>query len=69
MKKIVSKMATKVWLRIRSTKLQATNKLQWFKFQTEEKRFGHLKLKFGSYLGFAIWYLEFQPCWVPAMQG
>jgi hypothetical protein len=50
-------------------KHQITNKFQWSKFQTEEKRFDHLKLKFGIYLGFAIWYLEFQPRLVPAMQG
>ena len=37
------------------------------KFQTEEKLFGHLRLKFEIYLGFAIWNLEFQLCWVPAM--
>jgi hypothetical protein len=29
---------------------QMTNEFQWSKFQTEEKRFGHLKLKFGIYL-------------------
>jgi len=38
-----------------------TNKFQGSKFQTKGKSFGHLKLKFGIYLGFEIWYLEFQP--------
>jgi len=38
-----------------------TNKFQWSKFQTEKRRFGHLKLKFGIYLEFVIWHLEFQP--------
>ncbi len=37
---------------------QITNKFQWSKFQREKSFFGYLK--FGSYLGFAIWYLEFQ---------
>jgi hypothetical protein len=50
-------------------KHQITNKFQWSKFQTEERRFGHLRLKFGIYLGFAIWYLEFQPCLVPRQAG
>jgi hypothetical protein len=28
-------------------KSEITNKFQWPKFQTEEKRFDHLKLEFG----------------------
>jgi hypothetical protein len=37
-------------------KHQITNKLQWSKFEPEEKRFGYLK--FVNYLGFAIWYFN-----------
>jgi hypothetical protein len=48
-------------------KHQITNNFQWSKFQTEEKRFDHLK--FGIYLGFVIWYLEFEISLVPAMPG
>jgi hypothetical protein len=42
-----------------NNKHQMTNKFQWSKFQTGEKRFGYLNLKFGIYLGFAIWDLGF----------
>ena len=35
-------------------KHQITNKFQWSKFQTEEIRFGHSKLKFGIYLEFGL---------------
>jgi len=31
-------------------KHQIPNKFQWSKFQTEENRFGHLRLKSGIYL-------------------
>jgi hypothetical protein len=27
---------------------------------SKQNRFGHLKLRFGAYLGFGIWGLEFQ---------
>jgi hypothetical protein len=40
-------------------KHQITNKFQRSKFQTKKKRFGHLKLKLGIYLGFGIWNLGF----------
>jgi len=48
-------------------KRQITDKFQWSKFQTEEKRFGHLRLKFGIYLGFAIW--NFNSVWFPGEPG
>ena len=50
-------------------KHQTTNEFRCSKFQTEENRLGHLKMKFGIYLEFAIWDLEFQPCLVPATPG
>jgi hypothetical protein len=45
-------------------KHKITNEFQWSKFEREEKRFG--QLKFGTYLGFAIWHLEFQRYLAPA---
>src|SRR4030042_3321556 len=40
---------------------QITNKFQGSKFQSKEKRLGHLKLKFGTYLEFGICHFEFIP--------
>jgi hypothetical protein len=45
-----------------NNKHQMTNKFQWSKFQAEGECFDPLKLRFGIYLGFAIWDLDFQPC-------
>jgi hypothetical protein len=62
MNTIVRNLATKSGYAVEAPnyKHQITNKFQRSKFQTIGKRFGHLKLKFGIYLGFVIWYLEFQ---------